>query len=98
MINDFIQEIRNNIDFLYMKHSLLVKVIQVSQQIYIEIQRNIIQLATKNICDFKYKELIEIDGIPVVINDDISGWDYELVVSIPSYNFRNIKKEGNSNE
>lgn len=88
MINDFIEEIRINIDFLYMEHSLMVKGVQVSQQFYIEMQRNIIQLATRNICDFKYKELIEIDGIPVIINDDLGSYDYELVVSIPSYKFR----------
>ena len=88
MINDFINEIRDNIDFLYMKHNLMVRAIQVSSQIYIQIQRDIIKLAEKNICVVKCKEPIEIDGIPVVINDDIASCDYELVVSIPSFEFR----------
>lgn len=44
MINDFINEIRENVDYLYMEHNLLVKVIQVTQQIYIELQREIIGL------------------------------------------------------
>ena len=89
-MDKFIEEIRNNIDFLYMKHNLLVRVIQVSQSIYIELQRNIIELATKNICDLKYKEPLEIDGIPVVINNDVST--YELVVSIPQYRLDKVGK------
>lgn len=87
MVTDLIDEIREDVDTLYNEHNLLVKVIQVSQSMYIEIQRYIMDLMiSKNLSNYIPKEPIEIDGIPVVINADIG--DYELVVSIPSYRFR----------
>ena len=89
MITDLIDEIREDVDTLYNEHNLLVKVIQVSQSVYIEIQRYVMDLMiSKNLSNYIPKEPIEIDGIPVVINADYGNYDYELVVSIPSYRFR----------
>lgn len=87
MIDKFIDEIRENIDFLYEKYDLFVEAIEVSSFLYIEIQRNILQLIEKNICVFHYTEPLQIDNIPIVINKDLNNYGYKLLVSIPSYKF-----------
>ena len=88
MINNFIDEIREKSDFLYEKYDLFIQCIVVSEFFYIQLQRDLFQLIEKNICDFKFKEPLQIDNIPVVINNDLNDGDYKIVVSIPSYKFK----------
>ena len=94
MIDNLINEIREDVDFLYMKHQLFVQTIQVSPQMYVNLQRELLEQVAKNYFEYNRIEPIKLEGIPVVINDDVNRYGYELVVSIPSRRF----KKGGSNE
>lgn len=90
-MSDIIDEITNNMDDLYRKHRLKVEAIKVSQQSYIKIQNRLIDIAMSNFIYGERRTPLTIDGVPVIIDDDIECYDYELVTSIPSYIFREKK-------
>lgn len=85
-MNKLIDEIRRDIEYLYEKHDLLVRGIQVSHLTYINIQDSIIRDMSTGRAFYNYINMkpLTMDDIPVIICDDIRG-DYELMVSIPSY-------------
>lgn len=75
-----VEKIKKDIEYLFIKHQLQVEVIKVSPLVYIELQKGIIKLINRGICYFKYQDPLKIDGIPVVIDENI--YMYELVVNI----------------
>lgn len=88
MIDELINEIREDVDFLYMKHQLSVQAIQVSSRMYVNFQRALLEKVAKDYFEYKHIEPIKLDGIPVIINDNVNSYGYELVVSIPSRRFK----------
>ena len=76
----------NSIDELYMKHDLMTAGIEVSEHLYRVILEHSIELMNKKLMD--PKPPVSLLGIPIVINNYLSDFNYRLVVSIPSWKFR----------